>query len=526
VVVGIFCKKLELEDNGMASANEKLAASLDELHKHQKDGILKSGDISRTHRERLAKLGYLVGIIKGWNMAVDAAVNDGSSTAWFSSYWPFVKQYLGARFGSNYYLSAETSLAVHVGETTIPAQIIVVAKTKTIQAITLPHGRSIFIRPPAPGESQSWTLVDGLRVMSLPAAICKATPSMFEHYPNIAEFALRMITDASELLHVLLDGGNTVVAGRLAGAYRFLQMEDFAVRIENAMSSAGHAVRLINPFTREAPALSSGSRPVSPYSMRIEAMWNSMRKDVISIFPPQPGMVIDAQLYLKEIDGIYVHDAYNSLSIEGYMVTRELIEKVRSGNWDPVENKDDKDHKSALAAKGYSLAYKKVKESIRKIIQGGDAAKITYADHQDWYREMFSPSVQAGILLPHLLAGYRNDQVFIRDSQHTPLPKHALLDSMEMLLTMWAAEPEASVRAVLGHFIFVFIHPYMDGNGRIGRFIMNAMFASGGYPWTVVRYERRTIYFTALEQASVNGNIRPFAEFILQELLNKSTVIP
>ena len=37
-----------------------------------------------------------------------------------------------------------------------------------------------------------------------------------------------------------------------------------------------------------------------------------------------------------------------------------------------------------------------------------------------------------------------------------------------------------AVRAVLGHFFFVYIHPYMDGNGRMGRFVLNAMLASGG----------------------------------------------
>jgi hypothetical protein len=46
-------------------------------------------------------------------------------------------------------------------------------------------------------------------------------------------------------------------------------------------------------------------------------------------------------------------------------------------------------------------------------------------------------------------------------------------------------EDEASVRGVLGHFMFVYIHPYMDGNGRMGRFLMNLMLASGGYPWTI-----------------------------------------
>ena len=82
-------------------------------------------------------------------------------------------------------------------------------------------------------------------------------------------------------------------------------------------------------------------------------------------------------------------------------------------------------------------------------------------------------------------------------------------------------EEEASVRAVLGHFIFVYIHPYMDGNGRMGRFLMNAMLSSGGYPWTVIPVEARAEYMAALESASVEQNIEPFA-FFLADLVKAS----
>ena len=81
-------------------------------------------------------------------------------------------------------------------------------------------------------------------------------------------------------------------------------------------------------------------------------------------------------------------------------------------------------------------------------------------------------------------------------------------------------EKNPGVRAVLGHFIFVYIHPYMDGNGRIGRFLMNVMFAAAGYPWTVIPLQKRNQYMNALEQASVKQNIEPFAGF-LQDLINE-----
>lgn len=66
----------------------------------------------------------------------------------------------------------------------------------------------------------------------------------------------------------------------------------------------------------------------------------------------------------------------------------------------------------------------------------------------------------------------------------------------------------------MGHFIFVYIHPYMDGNGRIGRFLFNTMLASGGYSWTIIPVETRYRYMAALESASVDGNIRDFAKFL------------
>ena len=66
----------------------------------------------------------------------------------------------------------------------------------------------------------------------------------------------------------------------------------------------------------------------------------------------------------------------------------------------------------------------------------------------------------------------------------------------------------------LKHFVFVYIHTYMDGNGRMGRFLMNVMLAAGGYSWTVIPMEKRNDYMAALESASVKQDIAPFALFL------------
>ena len=127
---------------------------------------------------------------------------------------------------------------------------------------------------------------------------------------------------------------------------------------------------------------------------------------------------------------------------------------------------------------------------------------------------MFGPSVTAGFLRTADLAGYRNDQVYIRRSMHVPPRYEAVRDCMPTFFDLLKEEPEPWVRVVLGHFVFVYIHPYMDGNGRIGRFLMNVMLAGGGYPWTVIPLEKRDDYMDALERGSVKQDIEPFAIFL------------
>jgi len=97
---------------------------------------------------------------------------------------------------------------------------------------------------------------------------------------------------------------------------------------------------------------------------------------------------------------------------------------------------------------------------------------------------------------------------------HVPLNSEAVRDALPVFFDLLRDESHPAVRVVLGHFLFVYIHPYMDGNGRIGRFLMNVMMASAGYPWTVIPVEERNAYLEALEIASIHEDIVPFTEFL------------
>ena len=322
-----------------------------------------------------------------------------------------------------------------------------------------------------------------------------------------------MVRDASDVLALLLDGGHSAVAGRLAGGFRNIGRARIADDILKTMRAAGYDVRENDPFS-DRPALALPVREKSPYVTRVRLMWQQMRKTVMDIFPAAPGPVADIDAYMKAVEDVYVTDAYHSLSIEGYRVSPALIERVRTGAWNPDDDKSDREHRNALAARGYWQAYQAVRESVRKVLRGENPGAVVDADHGDWYRELFAPSVTAGIIRAADLAGYRSDQVYIRSSKHVPPRHEAVRDLMPAFFDLLREEEEPPVRVVLGHFVFVYIHPYVDGNGRMGRFLMNVMLAGGGYPWTVLPVEERNEYMAALEAASVEQNIQQFAALL------------
>jgi len=501
----------------MATPGEKLAESLLKLKKLQDKGIvgIKAEDFSRIHRERLLKNGFLREVMRGWYISAPHTEQFGESTSWYTSFWGFCSRYLNDRYGKDYCVSAEQSLLIHAGSQTIPHQLIIRSTNGNNTNTQLLFQTSLFVM-----KSTLPKLVDieveknlGIRVVKLIPSIIHCPISMYQTHSTDVKTALLLVSDASELLSELLEGGNSTIAGRLAGAYRNLGQEAIANDIMKTMKIAGYDVREEDPF-KEKTTITLDYREKSPYVNRIRLMWENMRTSVIEVFPKEPKINLQIDEYISKMEEIFLMDAYHSLSIERYVVTPDLIERVRKGDWNTQENEADREQKHAMAARGYFLAFNSLKNSVVRVYEGDNSGNVAKEDHSDWYRQLFAPSVQIGLLKPSDLAGYRTNQVYIGQSKHTPLSKEGVRDAMPILFEMLKNEEHAGVRAVLGHYIFVYIHPYMDGNGRVGRFLMNLMLASGGYPWTVIPVTERDQYMNALEKASVDQDIVPFAKFI------------
>ncbi|MGX5804849.1 Fic family protein [Bradyrhizobium sp. Arg314] len=499
----------------MAPPHEKLAEALAALKALQDRHAvaIRSADLSRTHRERLVKNGFLQEVMKGWYVSSSPHQRQGETTGWCASFWDFCVSYLNDRFDRDWCIAPEPSLSFHAGNRGVPRQLLVRSPAGGNKPTALLHDTSIFdVRAKMP-VANDIAEIDGLRLYALPAALVEASPSFFAQKPTDARTALAMFSDASEILTRLLEGGHSTIAGRLAGAFRNIGRERIADDIVRSMQAADYTIRETDPFDTQME-LSLPRRETSPYAGRIRLMWQEMRGAVIDNFPEAPGRPNDVDGYLRRVDDMYVTDAYHSLSIEGYRVSPELIERVRSGSWTPDENAQDGAHRDALAARGYYQAFEAVKRSVGSVLANKNPGSVVDDDHGGWYRELFAPSVAAGIVKPGDLAGYRSERVFIRNSMHVPLPPNAVRDAMPVFLEMLETEEHPAVRVVLGHFIFVYIHPYMDGNGRMGRFLMNVMMAAGGYPWAVIPVQRRSAYMAALEQASVHLDIVPFSRFL------------
>jgi hypothetical protein len=494
--------------------HQKLAKALDALHKINgvEQGVIKGNQLKQADREILLKTGFLKEFFKGWYFLADPMADAGDTTPFFAHYFEFLSRYLSERFKQNYCLSAEHSLLLHAQTNVVPAQISVIVQGNVNQKVDLYGNYSLFIYSVKSSIAADLKkILGGVQCYSAAASLVSLNPKHFHSHGHDIQIVMNKIDDPSLIARLVEHNAQGV--SRLVGAYRQIGRGDFADAILKQLSDSGIGLREIeNPFAQQIlVALHEIRKPL--YS-RVKLLWEIFRDDIIAVKPDIRPLSLSEAEYLASIEAIRVDDAYHSLSIERYRVTPELIQKIADGLWNP-QAAEDKNQRDAMAAKGYLEAFNLVKQSANQAyLKQKTAAELFIEDHPRWFAQLFMPSVDAGLLSRHDLIGYRRQLVFLTGSKHVPPHFDHILDGLDALKECLLTEPDAFVNAVMAHFLVGYIHPFMDGNGRIARFTMNVMLAEGRYPWAIIPVELRNQYMLALEKASVEKDISPFAQFI------------
>jgi len=124
-----------------------------------------------------------------------------------------------------------------------------------------------------------------------------------------------------------------------------------------------------------------------------------------------------------------------------------------------------------------------------------------------WHRRIF------GETKPDIAGRIRDFEVGISGSQYVPpsaLEARPMLIELLRRTTRRAKSIHPVERAAIFHFQFEYIHPFGDGNGRVGRLALNVLLSQAGYPMQNIRFRRRGGYYNALEKSSLSANARPF----------------
>lgn len=223
---------------------------------------------------------------------------------------------MNSRLGTNWCLSPEQSLLLPSGNTIILKQLLVRSSKANNNIVKLLNGTSILDNKLEIISEDSRVIKEGLQLYSLENGLISVSANFYTRNATDARTCLTMIKDDSVLLGKLLDGGHSVVAGRLVGAFRNIGNKKLADNIFKTMKSAGYEVRENDTFAEKLSFILS-TREASPYANRIRLMWHLMHETVIANFPASKKLPTDIEVYLKEVEDNYADDAYNSLSIEG-----------------------------------------------------------------------------------------------------------------------------------------------------------------------------------------------------------------
>ncbi|XP_055356212.1 protein adenylyltransferase Fic-like [Paramacrobiotus metropolitanus] len=207
----------------------------------------------------------------------------------------------------------------------------------------------------------------------------------------------------------------------------------------------------------------------------------------------------DAMMIRKK-RAAFLWQLYHSVAIEGntlsFLETKQVVETRLA-----VGGKSVMEHNEIL---GMDEALKYLNETLLMRI-----GPIRMMDILDMHLRIlgFNDPVNAG--------KFRKSQVFVSDhipplAEDVPLLMEEFVD---WLNSDDAAQMHTLKLAALAHYFLVHIHPFVDGNGRVGRLLMNYILMRSGIPPVVIRVSERNLYYQHLKDANA-GDIRPFIRFI------------
>jgi hypothetical protein len=122
---------------------------------------------------------------------------------------------------------------------------------------------------------------------------------------------------------------------------------------------------------------------------------------------------------------------------------------------------------------------------------------------------------------PEEAGKYRKVQVMIKGSSHLPPQPFLVAEEMEDFFIWYESNKKRLHPVLLAaelHERMVKIHPFIDGNGRSSRLVMNLILLQHGYVIANIKgdYENRMLYYNALEKAQTKNNKEDFLMFIAQ----------
>lgn len=203
---------------------------------------------------------------------------------------------------------------------------------------------------------------------------------------------------------------------------------------------------------------------------------------------------VPADVLDKEREDFILDFTYDTNRIEGSTLThddtRNLLRRGVTPSSKPIQD--------VVEARRHA-------ELVRRLASHPEPVDLAHL--LAWHKELFSETK------PDLAGRIRTFDVRIGNSRHIPPPSLEVRPMLIELLRATTRNKESlhSVqRAASFHFRFEGIHPFGDGNGRVGRLAMNVLLAQDGFPMVNVAYTRRRGYFTALEESNVRESSRPF----------------